>query len=391
MKPYRKGVISALFSFLILLVISASVLAGGMGSGDGSGSEQYEDAEGQNGDGSQSGYTRMFGDFELNGDTVGGTFLTFDFDGTGLYNYTVSEDPEMVLGSIVVTGPGDVDLQASIQGAIFRSVWEDVTITAHNNPSGLLRVDNRGQETCDLVVELAEGITFGTPNNGTIPLVGSEVGAMISLAGSSYLINGTVLEIDLAEDQRFLLIIGPEQFRYQTKVEEAVLNGLIEGNIDGQMKVCLGEDDQGEGQHFPVEGKAQMTLKQVQAGECVKLEVRSEEKAGKVFAFSISGEVFPREVRSRVRLMFDGEEAQNREKPEDVIGSSEKDPSYCMEEDAEGNLHGVFLVPEFSSHEISLELEDEEKNDSGAPYFFLAIVVAISLGAVAYVIFRRKR
>jgi hypothetical protein len=180
---------------------------------------------------------------------------------------------------------------------------------------------------------------------------------------------------------------------YQTmsSFQEELVRAVSQGSVDGELQIMSGEGKAVESQHFPYEGKVQMQVQGSEEGKMLKIEVQSQEKAGKVLMFKIKGEILDDADIGKVRINFDGKEALKSGNVNEVLEGNSDHCKYYLEKDDDGCYQAMIYVPEFSTHEIEFQVEEDHEDSpmlslGTAMLIFGSIVVG--LGMITY---RRKR
>jgi hypothetical protein len=359
---------------VLLLGISTFAAAAQEPSGDGKESEEGTEPQG-NPEGSSEGpqgYTEMFGKFELGENSLSGRYVSFELAEGKIADYSYAPEEERIFSSIGFTIDPFSEENTRMEGGVYHAELEGLHFMSHNNPTAMVHAIYTGDEWVNITFEPAEGISFGAEVDGVIPVVGLSAEAEITPGTEDYEIKEGVLEINITKDVITTFVRIP--FQTMSSFQEEIVRGVQEGKIDGELQVMKKEGSATESQHFPYQGKVQMQLKDSEEGKELKFQVQSEEKAGKVLMFKVQGDLLDGADIGKVRINFDGQKAVKAGSPEDVLNDNGEECKYYLEKDGDGCYNAMVYVPGFSTHEISMEVEEDT---SDSPFLYAGALVML--------------
>ncbi len=372
---------------VLLLGISTFAAAAQEPNGDGKESGEENEPQGTP-DGSSEGpqgYTEMFGRFELDETSLSGRYVSFDLAEGKIADYSYVPDEEKIFSSVGFTIDPFGTENTRMEGGVYHAEMEGLHFMSHNNPTAMIHATYSGEEWINITFEPAEGITFGEAVDGVIPIEGLSAEAEITPGTEDFEIKEGVLEINITKDVITTFVRIP--YQTMSSFQEEVVRGVQEGKIDGELQVMKQEGSATESQHFPYQGKIQMQLEDSQEGKELKFQVQSEEKTGKVLMFKVQGELLDDVEIGKVRVNFDGQKAVKTGTPEEVLNENGEECKYYLEKDGDGCYNAMVYVPGFSTHEISMEIEEDT---SDSPFLYAGALVML-LGAVSMLLAVSRR
>ncbi|MGA1792514.1 MAG: hypothetical protein ACMUHM_01035 [Thermoplasmatota archaeon] len=368
----------------MILALGAVVLMGFAGlvsavqepAGEEKGSENVDESNGisePKTEGPQ-GYTEMFGQFELGDDGLEGRYVSFGFEDGILKDYCFVPDEEVIFSSIGSANDLFLEENTRMEGAVFHAELEGLHMMSHNNPTSMVHFTYSGEEWVNVSFELSEGVGFGEVSDGDLPLSGLDKDAWITLGTEDYTIDEGLLEVNLTKGVIVCFFRSP----YQTmnSFQESTMRAVSSGNIDGELQVKNAEGSGTESQHFPFQGKVEMQVKGSENGKMLKVEVQSQEKSGKVLMFKVQGQVLGDVEVGKVRIEFDGENAEKSGSLNEVLMGNTTRCKYYIERDGEGCYQAMVYVPGFSTHELTFKTEDGQED---SPFLSIGAMIGILL------------
>jgi len=331
------------------------------------------------------GYTEMFGRFELDDNGLSGRFVSFELLDGKIVDYSYEPEEEKIFETVGFTIEDFENANTRTEGGVYHAEMEGSHLMSHNNPTAMIHATYSGEEWVNITFEPAEGITFGEAVDGVIPVEGLSAGAEITPGTDDYEIKEGVLEINITRGVITTFMRKP--YQTMSSFQESVMRSVQEGKIDGELQVMKKEGSAAESQHFPYQGKVQMQLKDSEEGKELKFQVQSEEKAGKVLMFKVQGELLDDVETGKVRINFDGQKAVSAGTPEEVLNENGEECKYYLERDGDSCFNAMVYVPGFSTHEISMEIEEDTSDSS----FLYAGAIVILIGTMALLIGIVKR
>jgi hypothetical protein len=373
--------------FVLLLGISTFAVAAQEPNGDGKESGEENDPQGTpegTSEGPQ-GYTEMFGKFELDENSLSGRYVSFDLIEGKISDYSYVPEEENIFSSVGFTVDPFGEENTRMEGGVYHAEVDGLHFMSHNNPTAMMHATYSGEEWVNMTFEPAVGITFGAQVDGCIPVLGLSAEAEITPGTEDYEIKEGVLEINITKG----VITSFMRIPYQTmsSFQEEVVRGVQEGKIDSELQVMKKEGSTTESQQFPYQGKVQMQLKDSEEGKELKFQVQSEEKSGKVLMFKVQGDLLNDVEAGKVRINFDGEKAVKTGAPEEVLNENGEQCKYYLEKDVDGCYNAMVYVPGFSTHEISMEIEEDT---SDSPFLYAGALL-ILLGTVSLLLAVTRR
>ncbi|MGA1866791.1 MAG: hypothetical protein ACMUFK_04915 [Thermoplasmatota archaeon] len=337
------------------------------------------------GDGPQ-GYTEMFGQFQLDEGGLTGRYVSFGIEEGAIIDYQFIPEDEVIFSSISTDADLFTEENTRMEGAVFHAEAGGLHFMSHNNPTSMIQFTYSGEESINVHLTLADGVTFGEVSEGTLPVLGLASEAWIFIGTEDIVIEDSTLNVEMTKN----VIVHFHRNPYQTmsSFQEKMARAVSEGNVDGEIQV-MSKEGAAESQHFPYQGKVQMQLEGSETGKMMQFQVQSEEKAGKVLMFKVQGDLLDEVEVGKVRVEFDGQKALRAETPDEVLSDDGEQCRYYIEKDENGCYQAMVRVPGFSTHEISFEVEDADDSPF-LPTMLVLLSVLVPLMAIAVIIGRKR-
>ncbi len=373
----------------IILILGFTFLTGSMitvtaqeAAGEEKGIENSPESEGTpegNSEGPQ-GFTEMFGQFQLDEEGLSGRYVSFGIEDGTVVDYSFVPEEEAIFSSISSTSDLFNDENTRMDGAVFHAELDGLHFMSHNNPTSMVHILYSGDEWVNVSFALEEGITLGEINENELPIEGLASEAWITIGTEDFAKEKGVLEINMTKGVMVSFYRSP--YQTMSSFQENLKRAVSEGKVDGELQVMSKEGGDTESQHFPYQGKVEMQVKGSDEGKMLKVEVQSQEKAGKILMFKVQGQVLGDVEVGKVGVEFDGEKAEMVDSAEEVLNGNTTMCQYYLEKDDDGCYQAMVYVPSFSSHEITFITEDDT-SDSPFLSFGLLILTLVFASAVA--------
>ncbi|MDD5502939.1 MAG: hypothetical protein PHH26_05690 [Candidatus Thermoplasmatota archaeon] len=321
--------------------------------------------------------------------TIVGVFVAFSVDNQSgrMFDYTLRYTPNTngtaLFTTVSVAGVG-VASTPTVHGAVARFVLGNVSVAAHDNPTGLLMLKSEGNNT--VVFQVASGFEISATSNHTIKLNNGANGTIIISRGN-YTVDNQTITITLLDEGKALFLAKPEQEDDEEKddMEEEFEEGIAHGTIGAEVRV-------GNGRWIDKESFTNIDVDAAydNATGTVTLNVGSDEEAGKVLAITVDNETLN---QGALKVTYDGAEIQLVDNWGDLVAAlkksdTENGTAVYLVRPCEGGYRVFIAVPHFSDHTITIQ---------GMAEVIKPVAVYVVLGAIAVVIiaavvlFRRRK
>ncbi|WP_440948042.1 MAST domain-containing protein [Methanosarcina sp. T3] len=321
--------------------------------------------------------------FMRQGNFAYGNFTTFNFNESGaIENFAVGGD--LLFDSVEISDFEYLDEQVTETTAFYQGV--DSQILIQDSPMGVFQVRALADKT--VTYNLAEGVTASLEENissgleNAIPIKitsGNFEGYLLffrnplaenpnaSINGTEAEISGDKITVKLVKDSVAMFRASPMQpslmqtgYRYSNNYTymNQVLNGEIAtGRFGAEIALRAGSD------YAPVTSYAPVGLQvRDRDRDRIVLNVESELPDGRVIYVNVDNETINLTNPDRLRLRYDGtviEEADNID--ELFAGGS---TPLCYRQYENGTASIAVYIPQFSEHEIIIDLEPEGEEGS---------------------------
>lgn len=296
---------------------------------------------------------RLFANFAAVFGAAAGRFLSFTYDNaTGaLQNYTV-RDPTVNVTFFARVAPGawGGNLSEAVHGAVFRLSTDAASITAHNNPAGLLAL--RGADL-NVTFDLGAGVApaGNVTANRTVRLVGPSGGhGHIVVAG-----NGTLAAVDADTFQAsvaggaVLFMAHPGNSSHGLYLHERI-DGMVMGQVGGDLTVV-----EGQGASLDAGESLGVTLRPDGVGMGkVRVRAASEDPRGRAVIVRTDTQTVPAGKPEEVRVLLDGVALGLAAAP-DVLSGTAAGRGRANVSIAAGSIQVIVGIANFSEHVVDVE------------------------------------
>lgn len=320
--------------------------------------------------------------------TVLGVFVSFDLDeNTGtILDYTLRHIPDSngtaIFESISVEGAGAAR-QLWTRGSVARFGLGNVSVSAHDNPTGLLMLKSEGNNT--ITIQVAEGFEtdiMRSSNRGThiLGLNGSIKGVLIVSHGNTTLDNNTIT-ISLQDEGRIVFLARPQR----EEAYEYIAEGIANGTIGAEIRIGKGRwIDKVLLTNIDIETTYDSTT------GTITLNIASDEEQGKILVVIVDNETV---AQSGLKIIYDGNEIRRVEKWKELLDAlktneSEGGEAVYMIRPCDGGYYIFIAVPHFSEHTIVIQGAAEIVKPIAIGAVFAGVAV---VAVAATVMFRRRR
>ncbi|HJH28709.1 MAG TPA: hypothetical protein C5S51_03320 [Methanosarcinaceae archaeon] len=347
--------------------------------------------------------------FMKEGGTSYGHYMTYAFGESGeIRDFAISGDA--IFDSAKVS---DFNYSyESLQGAVARYVGTSSLFLLHDNPTATMQVKALADKT--VTFELAESVEaekLEDSANDTISIKITKAnfeGYLIickdflaedsDMSGLDVEITDGIITVELVENSQVMFRATPMEPQYfQTQYQYSEGMSYMHQRIN--QEVALGKvgaeltiRNQGDTacllNHTPVN----MQVKEAIQNRVV-IGVQSEMKEGQVVTINLDGETIDLTNPERIRLQYDGVALERAGNIDELFAGGNKALCYLLQEDDTVSM--AVYIPEFSEHEIIIDLEEaetveedepieEEEEEEPAPTPGFGAAIALGTLAIAY-------
>ncbi len=320
--------------------------------------------------------------------TAIGVFVSFNLDNeTGtILDYTLRYTPDangtVVFETVSVEGdaaPGE----PKIHGSVARFDIGNVSVSAHDNPTGLLMLKSEGNSTLTLV--LGEGNQIRLEVNATIQqrqqiigIDGSARGAIIVSRGN-YTIDNQTITVALRDEGKVIFMARPNG----EEVHDYIAEGIQNGTIGAEIRV-----GRGRGKDVVAFANVEIDATYDENSSMVTLNVESAEHRGRILMVTVDNDTVN---QGTLKIIYDGKEIRPVGTWRELVGhsnnSTDDATAAYLIRPCEGGYCIFIAVPRFSDHTITIQGMAEVITPVAIGAIFVAAIVIV----VAAVIMFRKR
>ncbi len=309
-----------------------------------------------------------------------GNFTTFSFDADSgeVSNFAVGGD--LIFDSVTVSDFAFEDEQVAGTTAFYEGA--DSQIFLHDNPMGVMQVRAFADKT--VVFELAEEVEASldaelsdeqedaiivkiTKNNfeGYLTVFKNYLASGMDdepLEGLDVEVSDDEVTVTLVENSVVMFRATPmepafmqTEYRYGTRAAymHQVLNREIaNGRVGAEVALRAGGDNASVVSYTPMGVQVRERDR-----DRIVLGVDSELPQGRVITVNVDNETINLSNPDRLRLHFDGEDIEKAESIDELFAGGDRPLCYLAQENGTATM--AVYIPEFSEHEIVIDLEPE--------------------------------
>ncbi|MCL7410404.1 MAG: hypothetical protein M8350_01125 [Methanosarcinaceae archaeon] len=315
--------------------------------------------------------------FMNEGGTSYGHYVTYTFDESGeIRDFAISGDA--IFDSAKVS---DFDYSyESLQGAIARYVGTSSMFLLHDNPTATLQVKAMADKT--VTFDLAEGVEAEmiedsannttsikiTKNNfeGYLIICRDFLAQNTDMSGLDADITDGTITVKLVENSQVMFRATPMepqyfQTQYQYSRDVSYMHQIMNQEVArGRVGAELTIRDRGNTScllnHTPVNLQIREAIQ-----NRVVLRVESEMKEGQVVTINLDGETIDLNNPDRIRLRYDGVALERARNIDELFAGGNRPLCYLLQDNDTVSM--AVYIPEFSEHEIIIDVEEVETVD----------------------------
>ena len=344
--------------------------------------------------------------FMKEGSTSYGHYATYTFDESGeIRDFMISGDA--IFDSVKIS---DFDYSyESLQGAVARYVGTSSLFLLHDNPTAAMQVKALADKT--VTFDLAEGVDAEKMEDSANDTISIKItksnfeGYLIicrdflaedsDMSGLDVEITDGTITVELVENSQVMFKATPMEPQYfQTQYQYS--EGMLYMHQRINQEVALGRvgaeltiRDRGNTScllnHTPVNLHIREAIQ-----NRVVIGVESEMEEGQVVTINLDGETIDLTNPERIRLRYDGVVLERARNIDELFAGGNRPLCYLLQDNDTVSM--AVYIPEFSEHEIIIDLEEEpetveepiEEEEEAAPTPAFGAALALATLAVAY-------
>lgn len=311
--------------------------------------------------------------FEERDGSYDGRFTEFEFD-RQILNYTVNGT--LVFERIEINAARQEIKSAGAEIKI--EISDDIKIDAHDNPTGLLKIDAEKEITIKLVA--ASGITIARTSNRTISLTGSSLNGTLMIAGKG--------EFSV-EGRNITATLNHGKLIFRAKPSEDYGERETHRNMEREM------EQEHLGAEVHIKGKKDLdaviytdlsvNVTEVDTvNKTISVNVSSPTHEGRFIIFNIDSSVLGAIQSGGYKVLIDGKAVDQARDIQDLLNARTQNASKYLVTIGSSGAQVIVYVKEFSEHTITIY--------ASAPSVipgFEASLLLIAIG-LAMMLFRRR-
>ncbi len=308
---------------------------------------------------------RLFSLFEYADGELNGTFMSLSFDeADGTLSDVRVHDGNVTATTFteVTVDPFQADGDPLVAGAVFHAFADNLTLSAHNNPTAQLRY-TAGQAT-NVTFTLAEGLThneagpalrFDTAEGPHFHMVLGDENSTLTVSDD----NSTV-EASLAPGASLSVLTHPSQASAPSaNLHERIL-ALEEENLGAEMSVV---NANGTPASEVSEYGVSMRATRADNGT-VEAEVESNETRGRAVILNVDEADLNGSAPEEITVSLDGQAIEATANARTVLEASPGTPAQFAVTGSEGALQVTVFVPGFSVHTLTVSQDTDTDTDA---------------------------
>lgn len=316
-----------------------------------------------------------------------GNFTTFSFDSDEgeVSNFAVGGD--LIFDSVTVSDFEFQDEQVSGAAAFYRGTASQIFL--HDNPMGVMQVRAFADKTvvfdlakdveASLDAELSDDLEDAiivkiTKNNfeGYLTVFKNYLALSTGdepLEGLDVEISGDEVTVSLVENSVVMFRATPmepafmqTEYRYGSRaayMHQVVNREIATGRVGAEVALRAGGDNASVVSYTPMGVQVRDRDR-----DRIVLGVDSELPEGRVITVNVDNETIDLSNPDRLRLHFDGEEIEKAESIDELFAGGDRPLCYLVQENGSATM--AVYIPEFSEHEIVIDLEPEAGEEEAA-------------------------
>lgn len=314
-----------------------------------------------------------------------GNFTTFSFDEDAgeISKFAVGGD--LIFDSVTVSDFAFEDEQVAGASAFYEGA--DSQVFLHDNPMGVFQVRAFADKT--VVFDLADDVEASreddlledsedviivkiTKNNfvGYLTVFKNYLAAGTDdapLEGLNVEISDDEVTVTLVENSVVMFRASPmqpaflqTQYRYSSQagyMHQVLNREIANGRVGAELAL------RANGENASVVSYTPMGLQvRERARDRIVLGVESELSEGRVITVNVDNETIDLSRPDRLRLRFDGQDIEKAESIDELFAGGDRPLCYLLQENGSATM--AVYIPEFSEHEIIIDLEPEEGEEA---------------------------
>lgn len=312
------------------------------------------------------------------------TTFSFDTDAGEVSNFAVGGDP--IFDLVTVSDFAFEDEQVAGTTAFYEGA--DSQIFLHDNPMGVMQVRAFADKT--VVFDLAEEVEASLdaelsddPEDAIIVKITKNnfegyltvfKNCLVSgtedepLEGIDVAISDNEVTVTLVENSVVMFRATPmepafmqTEYRYGSRevyMHQVLNREIANGRVGAELAIRAGGDNASVVSYTPMG----VQVRDRDRGRIV-LGVDSELPEGRVITVNVDNETINLSNPDRLRLHFDGEEIEKAESIDELFAGGDRPLCYLVQENGTATM--AVYIPEFSEHEIVIDLEPESGEEAG--------------------------
>jgi len=343
----------------------------------------------------------FYGSIEYDNGYAAGDFIKFTLnESTGeIFAYTLNRDGNATIFNFISFSEPSTENRVATHGSVLIYDGGNKIISAHDNPTGLLKIFARRNITVTL--DVADGINISQKENNLLSLSGENIYGKIILSPS----NNTKSQISLKNDtitatlqknQRLLFLAEPvRDFTINAskwrEYENKTIQGIARGHVGARIMVQLRNNLQNKNlSHIMTYANLKINCS-VKPGKLV-VKVSSNE-SGKTIVLDVDNATFNTTKLNQLKVILDNKSIEMASNYSDVLDPTDDggEPEYLIVVGSNG-LQVLVSIPKFSTHTIVVTEypESSVSPSAGKTPGFTFTVMVITIIILFSILQRRK-
>lgn len=288
--------------------------------------------------------------YDAGSGNVEGRFVRFHLVASTaqMHDYTIRDGTtNLTFFSEVTPQPFSASAGPRVTGSVLHVLGENVTVLAHNNPTGALQIRADGANaTVSFQLASSAKVLNATAREVKIG-VGAAHGHILSSGNASIDVNGTLVTVQLAPGEAAMFRGHP------SKVDASILHAQNKAFTSGVLGSVVHIAD---GDGAPVQDESDLGVA-VEASEIgrghLRATVSSDNPAGRVIFLAVDGTTIDPAHAAAIQVTLDGKAVPRAASLDSVVSTNQSAVAFTTDA-ASGAVYLAIRIPHFSSYVLAI-------------------------------------
>jgi len=335
----------------------------------------------------------LYGSIDYDNGYAVGDLIKFTLDESSgeILSYTLNRDGNVTIFDFISFSRLVTKSKLLVHGSVLTYDGGSIIISAHDNPTGLLKIKVRENGT--LTLDLSDNLKVSKINDNILGISGKNISGRIVLplcdnnsSLYSFVINNNTIKVTLAKQQCLLFLAKPVKdltinIPKMEEYENKTIESIAKGHVGARIMVQLRNKTQVQNRSH-IMTYANLNVRcSVKLGRVV-VNVSSNE-SGKTIIVDIDNATFNTTGLDKLKVLLDNQSIKMASSYSDVLDPTddEGEPEYLIVVGSNG-VEVLISIPKFSTHTVVITEPTKESISTTREipgFTFIVMIVAIIL------------